>query len=188
MSRMDQALFESFVSRDPLGFYLIGPSDSPESHGYFTAPMFREFGAFLIEKYDSVVVDAGRNLSDDVVMGACEVSGAIFLVMTQEFGSIRNAQRYLSALSRAGFTQDQIRVTVNRYQKKAGPNLASLEQIRQTLNQPVFYGIPESAAFPASVNKSRPLVTHRETAPEVDKAIRGFVDKATKPAASAAHS
>ncbi len=26
LSRMDQALFESFVTRDPLGFFLIGPS------------------------------------------------------------------------------------------------------------------------------------------------------------------
>jgi pilus assembly protein CpaE len=185
LSRMDQALFESFVARDPLGFYLIGPADSPEKRGYFTDAMFREFGAFLIDKYDAVVVDAGRNLSDEVVMGACQVSITIFLVMTQEFASIRNAQRYLTALGGAGFTQDQIRIVVNRYQKKAGPNVGTLEQIRQTLNQPVFYGVPDSPAFLTSINKSRPLVSDRDAAPEVDKAIRTFVDKATKPASVA---
>jgi pilus assembly protein CpaE len=191
MNRMDQALFESLVTRDPLGFYLIGPSDSPELHGYFTPSMFREFGAFLIEKYDSVVVDAGRDLTDEVALAACQLSGAVSLVMTQEFGAIRNAQRYLSALSRAGFTQDQIRVVVNKYQKKAGPNVASLDQIRQTLNHPVFFGIPDSPAFLVSINKSRPLVADRQAAPEVDKAIRAFVDKATRPpaqVATAAHS
>jgi Flp pilus assembly CpaE family ATPase len=105
----------------------------------------------------------------------------IFLTLNQEFPSIRNAQRYIATLSRAGFTQEQIRVLVNRYQKKTGPNVASLDQIRQTLNQPVFFGIPDSPAFPASINQARPLVADRKFAPEIDKAFRAFVDKATKP-------
>ena len=46
---------------------------------------------------------------------------------------------------RMGFNQDQIKVVVNRYTKKVNPNQASLEQIQQTLNQPVFYGIPPFA-------------------------------------------
>ena len=57
---MDQALFESFVTRDPLGFFLIGPADTLEQRGYFTEAMLREFTAFLIEKYDAIVIDAGR--------------------------------------------------------------------------------------------------------------------------------
>src|SRR5665213_229650 len=180
LSRMDQALFESFVMRDALGFYLIGPSDVLEQRGYFTEPMFREFATFLVEKYDATVVDAGKNINDEVVASACQVSSTIFLVVDQEFASIRNAQRYMSALMRTGFLQDQIKVLVNRYRKKIGPGLASLEQIKSTLNQPVFYGIPESPLFLAAVNKARPLVADRQFAPEVDKSIRAFVDKATK--------
>jgi pilus assembly protein CpaE len=187
LSRMDQALFESFVTRDPLGFYLIGPSDTLEQRSYFTAPMFREFATFLIEKYESTVIDAGKNINDEVAAGACQVSTMIFLVVSQEFASIRNAQRYLAALVRTGFTQDQIRVVVNRYQKKQNANLASLEQIKRTLNQPVFYGIPfDPPAFLGAVNKARPLVADRQYAPEIDRAIRSFVDKATKPQAAGA--
>jgi pilus assembly protein CpaE len=181
LARMDQALFESFVTRDPLGFFLIGPSDALEQRGYFSEAMFREFATFLIEKYDSTVIDAGKNINDEVVASACQISTMIFLVVTQEFASIRNAQRYMSMLMRSGFTQEQIRVVVNRYQKKVGANLAGLDQIKQTLNQPVFYGIPESPAFLASINKGRPLVADRQLAPEIDKSIRAFVDKATKP-------
>ena len=71
-------------------------------------------------------------------------------------------------------------IVVNRYNKKGNANLASLSQIQQTLNQPVFYGIPESPAFLAAVNKARPLVADRQSAPEADKSFRAFVDKATK--------
>jgi pilus assembly protein CpaE len=186
MSRMDQALFESFVTRDPLGFYLIGPSDTLEHRSYFSEAMFRDFATFLIEKYDTTVVDAGKNINDELVASACQVSHTIMLVVTQEFASIRNAQRYLAMLVRTGFTLDQIRVVVNRYSKKPNPNLASLEQIRQTLNQPVFFGIPESAAFLSAVNKARPLLEDRQFAPELNKTLRAFVDKATKPLALAA--
>ena len=47
---------------------------------------------------------------------------------------------------RMGFNQDQIKVVVNSYTKKVKPHHASLEQIQQTLNQPVFYGIPSTPA------------------------------------------
>ena len=179
LSRLDQALFEGFVTRDPLGFFLVGPPDSIENRGHFTEPMFREFATFLVEKYESIVIDAGRSLGDDVVLGALQSSTVIFLVVTQEFPSVRNAQRYLSNLMRMGFTQDQIKVVVNFYQKRNNPNYATLEQIQQTLNQPVFYGIPSSPAVLAAINKGRPFVDDRQAAGDLDRVFRAFVDKAT---------
>ncbi|MGH9721483.1 MAG: AAA family ATPase [Bryobacteraceae bacterium] len=188
LNRMDQALFEGFVTRDPLGFFLVGPPDSLDHRGFFTEHMFREFATFLVEKYDAVVIDGGRAISDEVVLGACQVSTTVFLVATQEFPCIRNTQRYVAYLMRMGFNQDQIKVIVNHYTKKPGPNHASLEQIQQTLNQPVFYGIPGSAAMLAAVNRARPMVANREAAGDLDRIFRAFVDKATgaKPAGPAA--
>jgi len=179
LGRMDQALFEGFVTRDPLGFYLVGPPDSLEQRGYFTEPMFREFSTFLVEKYQSIVIDAGRNINDDVVLGALQASSTVFLVVTQEYPAIRNAQRYLSFLMRVGFTQDQIKIVINRYTKKPDSLHASLDQVQQTLGQPAFFGIPNSPVFLASLNKARPMVQDREAAGELDRIFRSFVDKAT---------
>ncbi|MBI3282188.1 MAG: AAA family ATPase [Acidobacteria bacterium] len=179
LARMDQALFEGFVTRDPLGFFLVGPPDALEQQNYFSDVMLRDFSTFLVEKYESVVVDAGRAVANDVVLSALQASSIIFLVMTQEFPTIRNAQRYIAYLMRMGFNQDQIKVVVNHYQKRNNSNYATLEQIQQTLNQPVFYGIASAPAVLASINKARPLVSDRQAAPEWDKAFRAFVDKAT---------
>ena len=179
LERMDQALFEGFVTRDPLGFFLVGPPDALEQHGHFSDHMFREFATFLVEKYDAIVIDGGRAVSDEVVLAAAQISASVFLVIDQEFPSIRNAQRYISFLMRTGFNQDQIKIVVNRYSKKTGPNMAALEQIQSTLNQPVFYGIPASPAVIASINKARPFVASREQAPDLDRIFRAFVDKAT---------
>jgi pilus assembly protein CpaE len=179
LSRMDQALFEGFVTRDPLGFFVVGPPDSLEQRGYFSEPMFREFSAFLVEKYESIVIDAGRAISDEVVLAALQVSSAIFLVITQDFPAIRNAQRYISFLMRMGFNQDQIKVVVNQYQKRVNSNHATLEQIQQTLNQPIFYGISSSPAVLTAINRARPLVADRQAAGDLDRAFRAFVEKAT---------
>jgi Flp pilus assembly CpaE family ATPase len=125
------------------------------------------------------VIDGGRNISDEVVMAACQVSAAIFLVLQQDFPSVRNAQRYLTFLMRMGFNQDQIKLVVNEYTKKVNSSHASLEQIQQTLNQPIFYGVPSSPAMLASINKARPAVANRELAGDLDRVLRAFVDKAT---------
>lgn len=186
LNRMDQSLFEGFVTRDPVGFFMVGPPDSFEHRGFFTEPMFREFSAFLVEKYESIVIDAGRAISDEVVLGALQVSNTIFLVVTQEFPAIRNAQRYLSFLMRMGFNQDQIKVVVNQYIKRVNSNHATLEQIQQTLNQPVFYGIASSPAILTSINRARPVVTDRQLAGDLDRAFRAFVDKAAGTKANAA--
>jgi pilus assembly protein CpaE len=179
LERMDQALFEGFVTRDPLGFFVVGPPDALEQHGHFSDHMIREFATFLVDKYDAIVIDGGRAVSNEVVLAAAQVSAATFLVIDQEFPAIRNAQRYITFLMRMGFNQDQIKVVVNRYTKKVTANMATLEQIQQTLNQPAFYGIPGSPAVIASINKARPFVANREQAGELDRIFRAFVDKAT---------
>jgi pilus assembly protein CpaE len=180
LPRLDQALFEGLVVRDPLGFFLVGPPDQAEHRMSLTESMFREFASFLVEKYESIVIDAGRWVADEVVLAALQSSSTIFLVITQKFPAIRNAQRYIATLMRLGFNQDQLKIVVNEYQKKPDSNLASLEQIQQTLNQPVFYGIPSSPAALAAVNRGRPLVAARNNgAADLDRALRGFVNKAT---------
>lgn len=179
LERMDQQLFEGFVTRDAMGFILVGPPDSLEHQGYFTEAMLRDFSNFLVEKYDSIVLDLGRNLLSELAIGGLQVASQVFLVMTQEFPSIRNTQRYLGYLMRMGFSQDQIKILVNHYQKKPSAQYASIEQIQQTLNMKVFYGIPESPAVMAAINKSRPFVENREAAGDLDRVFRLFVDKAT---------
>lgn len=179
LDRLDQALFEGFVARDPLGFYVVGPPEALENRLYFTDSMFRDFSTFLVEKYQAIVADAGKNISDELVFSALQSSSVVFLVMTQEFPAIRNAQRYISFLMRMGFNQDQIKIVVNQYRKKPQTGLATLEQLQQTLNQPVFYGIPPSSVMMESINRSRPMVANREAAGEMDRIFRAFVDKAT---------
>ncbi len=188
LGRMDQALFEGLVTRDALGFLLVSPPDHADHRAHFSDPMFREFASFLVEKYESVVIDTGRWIRDEVVLAALQSSSTIFLVLTQQFPAIRNAQRYISDLMRLGFTHDQLKIVVNQYQKKPDANLATLDQIHQTLNQAVFASIPASPAALTAVNRGRPVVAAGGQPNELERAVRAFVEKATahSPAAKTA--
>jgi pilus assembly protein CpaE len=179
LSRLDQSLFEGFVTRDPLGFYLVGPPENLEQRGFFSDYQFKEFATFLVDKYDSIVIDAGVEINDEVVIAAMQISASIFLVITQELASIRNAQRYISFLMRIGITQDQIKLVVNRYNKRVNSNLASREQIENTLNQPIYFGIPEAyATVLSAINKGRPVAADPAAkSSELDSALRALVKK-----------
>jgi pilus assembly protein CpaE len=179
IGRMDQALFEGLAMRDSLGFFYLGPPDTLMPQGYYLGPMLREASTFLVEKYDSIVIDAGRDINNELIQTALQASTTVFLVTTQEYPAIRNAQRYLALLVQLGFTVDQVKVLLNNYVKKPGQNYATLEQIQQTLGQPVFYGIPQSPAVLAAVNRGRPFIEDRQSAGELDRVFRAFVDKAT---------
>jgi pilus assembly protein CpaE len=179
LDRMDRSLFEGFIARDPVGFYVVGPPDSLEQKPYFTEPMLRELLTFLVEHYDAIVIDAGRSMSDEVVLAALQSSSSIYLTLDQRFPAVRNAQRYMAALMRLGFQQDQLRIVVNQYSKKPAPQMATLEQITGTMNQPVFYGIPSSPAVLQMINKGRPFATDRQASADIDRPFRAFVDKAT---------
>ena len=179
LSRMDQALFEGFVTRDPIGFYVVGPPDNLEQRGFFTDYQFKEFATFLVEKYDAVVVDGGVNINHDVVLASLQISASIFLVITQELAAIRNAQRAISFLMRLGVTQDQIKLVVNRYTKRTNSNLATREQIENTLNQKIFFGVPEAyATVLAAINKGRPAAADPDArSSEFNTALQALVKK-----------
>ena len=123
-------------------------------------------------------------------MAAAQVSAAVFLVIDQEFPSIRNAQRYIAFLMRMGFNQDQIRVVVNRYTKKVtanhgdpGADPADFEPAGVLRNSAVAGGDRLHQQGPG---RSWPTANRRG---DLDRVFRAFVDKATggrkaKPAAT----
>ncbi|MBL0159640.1 MAG: AAA family ATPase [Bryobacterales bacterium] len=71
MGRMDQALFEGLAIRDSLGFLYMGPPDALLPQGFYLGPVFRELSTFLVEKYESIVVDAGRDINSELVKRRC---------------------------------------------------------------------------------------------------------------------
>ena len=179
LERLDQTLFEGFVTRDATGLYLVGPPDNLEHTGFFSGHQFKQFATFLVEKYDVIVIDGGVGINDELVMAAMPISAAVFLVVTQELPAIRNAQRYISFLMRLGLTQDHLKLVINRYTRRSNSSLASREQLQETLNQPILHVIPDNyATVLQALNKGRPVVADPAArGSEADVALRALATK-----------
>jgi pilus assembly protein CpaE len=171
---LDQSMLEGIVARDALGFSVLCAPEEIEKSRSITDQHVREIGMLLVERYDVVVVDASRGL-DALTMGCLEQSNTIFLLLTQEFPALRNAQHYLNALVRAGFGQEAVKLIINRHAKR-GALYATLEQVQQTLGMPPFWVLPNryEEAMQA-VHEARPVVVRGEG--ELSSSYRNFGKK-----------
>ena len=121
LTRMDQALFEGFVTRDPLGFFLVGPPDALEHRGLLHrahVPRVRHLPGGEVRLHRDR--RRPRHLRRSGAGGLPGFEPRSSWCCNQDFPSIRNAQRYIASLMRMGFNQDQIKVVVNHYSKKVG--------------------------------------------------------------------
>lgn len=174
LGRLDHAMLDGIVTRDALGFGVLCAPDDIDKARAISPHHLKEVGTFLIEQYDAVVVDGSRGL-DETLLNCLELSDSIFLVMTQEFPAVRNAQHYLSALVRMGYSQEAVKLVVNRYLKRA-PMYVSMEQVQQTLSVRPFWALPNryQEAMQA-IHKARPIVLN--PAAELGKSYREFASK-----------
>ena len=174
LDQLDQAMLDGIVTRDPLGFSVLCAPEEIERSQVINEANLKEIGTFLIERFDVVVVDGSRAL-DPLLSSCLELSESIFVMLTTEFPAVRNGQHYLSALARAGYGNDAIKLVVNRYDKRSTLHV-NLEQLQQTLGVRPFWVFPNryEEAMKA-IHEARPVVTKGNA--DLGRAYREFAKK-----------
>jgi Flp pilus assembly CpaE family ATPase len=177
-------MLEGIMARDALGFLVLCAPDEVERSRQVSEQHLLEIGTFLIQHYDAIIVDGSRAL-DGLLLSCMELSEAIFVVLTQEFPAVRNAQHYLAALARVGYGHEAVRLLVNRYEKRAGLHV-SMDQLQQTLGAAPFWALPNKyEEAMKAVHEARPVVIKGTT--ELGRSYRDFAKKLgleAKPAAA----
>src|SRR5206468_5108812 len=167
-------MLEGILARDPLGFSVLCAPGDPERARLIGEEHLREIGSFLIQGFDAVVVDGSRAL-DGLLLSCLELSESIFVALTEEFPAVRNAQHYLSALARAGYGHEAVRLVVNRHEKR-GTLHVSIPQLQQTLGASPFWALPNKyEEAMQAIHEARPVVIRGNT--ELGRAYREFGKK-----------
>src|SRR5437899_1497967 len=167
-------MLDGIVARDPLGFSVLCAPTEFERSQNIGEQHLREIGTFLIERHDVVVVDGSRPL-DPLLLSCLELSDTIFVVLTQEFPAVRNAQHYLGALARVGYGHEAVRLVVNRYEKRGSLHV-SMDQLQQTLGAAPFWALPNKyEEAMKSIHEARPVVIRGNT--ELGRSYRDFAKK-----------
>ena len=174
LDQLDQAMLEGIMARDPLGFSVLCAPEEIERSRLIGEEHLREIGNFLIERYDVVVVDGSRAL-DGLLLSCLELSESIFVVLTEEFPAVRNAQHYLSALARAGYGLEAVKLVVNRHEKRGSLHV-SLDQLKQTLGASPFWVLPNKyEEAMKAIHEARPVVIRGNA--ELGRSYRDFAKK-----------
>jgi pilus assembly protein CpaE len=139
LQRLDAALWESIVARNPDGLEVIcSPNPGQEE---IDNVRLREVLTFLRPLYAWTVIDLGRlNHKSVDLLGA---DGAVLVVTAATIPALYNAKRAVETLLAAALDADRIRLVVNHIGEK---HAVSREDLQNMFGVPVYATVPSDAS------------------------------------------
>ncbi|MBL8878386.1 MAG: hypothetical protein JNG88_04630 [Phycisphaerales bacterium] len=144
--------------KHPTGVHILAhPSDPAQAERISAAHCAAVLGA-LQANYDFVVID-GPSRIDHTARVVFDMTDT-FLVVTQLLvPTVRNTDRMLHELTRAGFNMDRLRLVCNRYGRDAGH--LDIDDAEATLGRRIDFVIPEDwKAASTAINMGASLLDH----------------------------
>jgi len=121
----------------------------------FTPQIIKDFISVVWDKFDYVIVDAGSNLTDNLI-AALECSNLICLVLTPDILAVYQTQWLLDTLQSLGFPLTMTKIVLNRAESKGA---ITWQEIKSLLPSEIISLIPsEGRAAGLAVNRGVPLV------------------------------
>jgi pilus assembly protein CpaE len=154
LPRMDHAYLQTALARHASGVYVLAEPAHLEEVETITPTQIRDIINMLRSMGGIVIVDAKKSFDDRTLM-ALDLSDVVLLVTVLSIPGVRNTQRTLEVFHRLGFSQQKVKLLVNRFLPSAEIKVQDLER---TLNYPVSYEIVND--FPsamASINRGQPI-------------------------------
>lgn len=154
LARADQAYLQSVLEHHSSGVYLLAEPERMEEAETITPTQIREILIMLKSMAGVTIVDTKKTFDDRTLM-ALDLSDMILLVTVMSVPAVRATQRTLEVFQRLGYSQDKVKLVVNRYLPSAD---IKIEDVEKTLNYPVSWQI--SNDFPAamlSINRGQSL-------------------------------
>lgn len=137
-ARVDDSLLRSYVkSHSPTLSVMTAPREAADAEEVQPDHIF-EVMQILRERHDCIVIDAPHGF-DSVTLSALDQADEIMLVLTIDIPGIRSAQRALALFDRLGYSQQKVRVVVNRWSK--GIEI-DLKQVERSLGGGIFGFVP----------------------------------------------
>lgn len=159
---VDASLLTSIMVPHASGVQVLdGPADLGEA-SRITPELLKEVISVLRLIYDYTVIDTGGQLFG-CNLATFDQSDQILFTTVLSVPGLRNAKRYLSALSGEGFGPGRVKVVVNRHVPRDEIRIADAEKV---LGVKSYHALPNSYTdVRASINKGVPLVLHLPKSP-----------------------
>jgi pilus assembly protein CpaE len=153
LHRLDRDFLRELVAKHKSELEILAGSDQADRPSAADAGAIEELFRVLGRAYDYVIVDAG-NAINSCSLGALYAADTLFVVVTPDVPSVRNAQRFIDRVRQLGLGGERVRVLLNR----AGAAGVTAAQIETALGYPVHHTFPNDyATVSAALNSGVPL-------------------------------
>jgi pilus assembly protein CpaE len=155
VARLDQSLFEQFLTRHNSGIHLLAAPVQADDAERVTPKGVRRALALARVRFPCVLVDLGSVLAAEQIEALWQAD-MILLVARLDYTSIRNTRRVIDALTELGIGRDRMRLVINGYGQR---RQLEIEQAEVAVGMKVADRIPyDPAAVNRSVNGGVPVV------------------------------
>ena len=181
LHRLDREFLRELVTKHKSGLEILAGSDNFDRPGAADAGVIEDLFRLLTKQYEYLLIDAGSQINSCAV-AALYSADRIFLIVSPDVPSIRNAQRLLERMRELGASGDRIRLLLNR---AAEPYPITPKQIEHALGHPIHCAFPSDyKAVSAALNSGVPLTMagNSDIATQFDRFTRQLVDSQTAPA------
>lgn len=116
MHRLDADLLYGSLAAHSSGLRVVSQTDHIEEGRDLSADDAARILAFLRQHFDFIVIDGVRDFRELALL-ALDKADTILLVMTQDIPALKNANRCLRIFKRLGYTDDRVKLVLNRYRR-----------------------------------------------------------------------
>ena len=169
IDEIDPELVEQIVLRHSSGLRVLLSPFQPEKAELITPEHVKKLLAYLVEKYDYVMVDC-HGAYEDRILSILERADEIMLVITPEVGPIKNTSVFLDLAGRLNLPLDKIHIILNRANSDVGINI---QEIERTFRHRIEFSIISGGrAVVLSVNQGQPLALTKPDHPLAQETAR----------------
>jgi pilus assembly protein CpaE len=136
--RLDANLLNGFLQRHLSGLEVLPAPDLSEHSRHVAPDDIGQTIDYLRLRYEFVVIDCPTGLNKPN-LEAIHRADQLYLVVVPEVSAVANAVRYLDYLTREEYSQERIRVVLNRYVKRGA---ITDEQIEKALRRKIYWKVP----------------------------------------------
>lgn len=116
MHRLDADLLYGSLATHTSGLRVISQTDHLEDGRDLSSDDAARILAFLRVHFDFIVIDGVRDFRELALL-ALDKADTILLVMTQDIPALKNANRCLRIFKRLGYSDDRVKLVLNRYRR-----------------------------------------------------------------------
>jgi len=167
LERLDTKLLENSLQKHRSGVYVLPHPKQPEDSECFSTKLTIQVLNLLKKSFDYVLLDVGHELNA-TTLACLDLSDLIFTVTTPDLPSVLNTSLALQTFEKLGYSQDKVKLILNRWRMKGEINTSSIEK---NVSYPVCHKLREdSSVVLASLNQGVPLIEFSKKS----KLVRSF--------------